>query len=408
MKKVLFLSFAYPYGHYNPSDQCSTRIMRALVEAGKYEIHNISCRSKNDKPCSYPIIEGVTTHFLPFHEGRLFYSRWITHFRIFLLLPFYPFKHLWANWKYYRACKTFLKNTNYDLVIAQCNPEYSMITGTLLKKKGYIDKLMVVFWDNIYGKFPRRFVPMSYAITRQRKVESWVARHADSLVSLYPLRAFHEKSGDVDEAKGKRHYLGIPSIIQPDVNGESSYKGVIKEDMINVLYSGTIFQANYVEFLVHIMNETKYAEQINLIFFSRGVSDNVFSELRTRFKGTIHSSDWIPHKELLELYSHVDFFVSFPGLTTAIRSKVFEYMSYGKPLILLYDDAADVNVTTFSRYPACLSVDDCTLTEDKVNTMESYLDEYKGKNIPFEQVLRLFPLDSARAYVDIIDSLLNT
>lgn len=408
MKKILFLSFAYPYGHYNPSDQCSTRIMRALVDTGKYEVHNISCISKNDKPSSYPIIDGVTTHFLPFPEGKLFYTRWITHIRIFLLLPFYPIKHLWANWRYYRACKTFLKNTNYDLVIAQCNPEYSVIAGSLLKKNCYIDKLMVIFWDNFYGKLPRRFVPDSYAIRRQRKVESWIARYADSLVSLYPLKEFHEKYGDVNEAKGKRHYLGIPSIIQPTVNGESSYKDIIKEDMINILYSGTIFRAEYVKFLVHIMNETKYAKRINLIFFSRGVSESVFSELRASFKGTIHSSDWIPHKELLELYNHIDFFVSFPGLPSAIRSKVFEYMSYGKPLILLFDDVTDVNVTTFSRYPACLSVDDNTLTKDKVRAMESYLDEYRDKNIPFEQVLKLFPLDSARAYVDMIDILLNT
>ena len=91
-----------------------------------------------------------------------------------------------------------------------------------------------------------------------------------------------------------------------------------------------------------------------------------------------------------------------------VPSKIFEYMSYGKPLILLYDDETDVNVTTFTRYPACLSVDERTCTKDKAKAMESYLEEFRDRNIPFEQVLRLFPLDSARAYVDIIDSLLNT
>lgn len=408
MKKILFLSFAYPYGHFNPSDLCSTRIMKALVETGKYEVHCISCKSGNNNQCTYPHINGVITHYLPFSEGRLFYSRWLTHIQIVLLLPFYPFKHLWSNWKYYHACKKIILDEKYDLVIAQCNPEYSVIAGSLFKKNRYIDKLLVIFWDNFYGKLPRRFVPESYAIKRQRKVESWIARYADSLVSLYPLKAFHEKYGDVAEANGKRHYLGIPSIIQPLVNCKSSYKNIIKDDMINILYSGTVFRAEYVEFLVHIMNETKYANRINLIFFSRGVSENVFSELRATFKGTLQNSDWIPHKELLGLYNHVDFFVSFPGLPTAIRSKVFEYMSYGKPLILLYDDETDVNVTTFSRYPACLSVDERTCTKDKVKAMESYLDEYKEKKIPFEQVLRLFPLDSAMAYVDIIDSLLNT
>ena len=56
MKKILFLSFAYPYGHFNPSDLCSTRIMKALVETGKYEVHCISCKSGTNNQYTYPLI----------------------------------------------------------------------------------------------------------------------------------------------------------------------------------------------------------------------------------------------------------------------------------------------------------------------------------------------------------------
>lgn len=40
MKKILFLSFSYPYGHFGPSDQCTMKIMDALVRTGKFEVHN--------------------------------------------------------------------------------------------------------------------------------------------------------------------------------------------------------------------------------------------------------------------------------------------------------------------------------------------------------------------------------
>lgn len=403
MKKILFLSFSYPYGHFGPSDQCTTRIMEALVRTGKYEVHNISYEGDKSQ---YPIIEGVHLHSLNIKESIHNRPAWLIRLLLLLKLPIYPYTQRLSSKRIYKKCTKILEYEHFDMVVAQNNPEESVMVGTMLKQIGYIDRLMIIFWDAIYGKLPRRVIPKKFAFRKQFEAENKIAEYADILVSLYPLKAFHNQYGDVPNALGKRFYLGIPSVTHPKQMGESSYKHVIKEDKINMLYSGTIFRSEYVAYIVELLNKTKYAERINLIFFSRGVPESDFDNYKTNFKGSMCFSGWIPINDLLSLYPNVDYFLSFPGNPTAIRSKVYEYMSYGKPLVLLYDDDNDVNVSTFSRYPACLSLDQRCASEKHILQIEEYLLQTKNVIVPFEQVEELFPNDTATAYQNLIESLI--
>lgn len=403
MKKILFLSFSYPYGHFGPSDQCTTRIMEALVRTGKYEVHNISYSGEKRQ---YPIIDGVHLHSLGFKEAIHKRPRWMIRLFLMLKLPIYPYTKRSSSKRIYKICTNLIKTEHYDLVVAQNNPEESVMVGTWLKQNGYIDRLMIIFWDAIYGKLPRRIIPKQFSFRRQLKVENEIAGFADSLVSLYPLKTFHDQHGDVPNASGKRCYLGIPSVAQPKSLGESSYKHVIIEGKINMLYSGTIFRSEYVAYLVELLNKTKYAEKINLIFFSRGVLESDFANYRKNFRGTMQFSGWIPINELLALYPNVDYFLSFPGNPTAICSKVYEYMSYGKPLLLLYDDDNDVNVSTFSRYPVCLALDERQASDNHINRVEDYILRTQKICVPFDEVEKLFPNDTVSAYLDLIENMI--
>lgn len=403
-KKILFLSFNYPFGPFGPSTNCTTRIMSALIETGKYDIINLSYEGQL---YNYGEIQGVNIETIPIQAPLNKGSRGRIIWRQLISVLFYPFSDFFFCRRVYKASKKAINDLNYDLVIAQCNPEESVWTGTWLKQNGLGNKLMVVFWDNVYGRMPRRIVPNWFALRRQRKAEKRIADSADLLVSLYPIKSFHEKYGDISEASNKRVYLGIPSIIKPQELPKSSYQDVIRLGMINVLYSGTIFSLDYVRFIVDLLNESKYAEQINLVFFERGVDMNDIVAMRPWFRGCIVVNDWIPLEDLLSIYPSADFFISFPGLPTAIRSKVYEYMSFGKPLLLLYDNDSDVNLRTFSIYPACQAIDMRESLDDNASMINSFFFSNKNRNVPFEVTEQLFPDDSAQAYVRLIDTLLN-
>ncbi len=403
-KKILFLSFNYPFGPFGPSTNCTTRIMEALIKTGRYDVYNISYDGISN---NYRAINGINIETIPFRAPSVSGSRGEILKRMLHRFIFFPFADFFFCKRVYRACKKLIANSRYDLVIAQCNPEESVWAGTWLKRSGIGERLMVIFWDNIYGKLQFRFIPKWYAIWRQRNAEKVIAKYSDMLVSLYPIKSFHDKYGDVSEAIPKRVYLGVPSIIRPQPLPESLHQDVIRPDMINILYSGTVFSPDYIRFVVNLFNESRFAKQINLVFFERGVDIDAIIAMRSVFLGSIEVNDWIPLNDLLSVYPSVDFFMSFPGLVTAIRSKVYEYMSYGKPLLLLYNNDSDVNLRTFSRYPAYQAIDMRKPVSDQVYSVDSFIDLNKKRIVPFEETELLFPDDSAQAYVKVIDGLLN-
>lgn len=401
MNKVLFLSFNYPEGEYGPSTMCSVRIMEEMARSGLFEVHCVSHREGKN---NYHKNENIIIHYLDIKPDRKKHSRNYIHLRQALLIPFFPYYHLISDYRYYKECKKIVQNNQFDLIVSQHLSEQSLMSGVLLKKSGYAAKHIALFWDNIYGKFPK-VLPKSFVLRRQRIAENFIAKYTDTLISLYPLKPFHDEYGDVPNAIGKRKYLGIPSIIRPQSGQKSMYESVILDKKINFIYSGTIFKKEYVEYAANLFNRSRYSKECNMVFFSRSVEDKVFESINGSIDGTIQYPGFIPHSELMALYSKVDFFISFPGVVTAIRSKVYEYMSYGKPILLFYEDENDVNISSFSKYPYCLSIDTRLPVEENVAQLESFIQASRGKNVQYEIVEELFPLDTVSAYVDLMKSI---
>ena len=379
--------------------------MQSLCKREDYEVHCVSYANRGED--AYEVLPNIILHRLPMKAKKKNLPRWVVQLRTILKLPLYPFDKPLLSYRLYHATLKLIRNEKYDLVVSQCYPEECLWVGTWLKKHGYIDKLMVVFWDNIYGKLPRRVIPKGFAMRRQRWAEGIVAKYADQLVSLYPIKAFHEQYGELAQAVGKRTYLGIPSVIRPDVKPNSSDQEAVVEGKINIFYSGTIYREGHVVFLVDLLNATPVAENINLVFFQRGVSNEKWDSIKEKFKGTLYVSEWIPLHDLLALYPRVDLFVSFPGNPTAICSKLFEYVSFGKAILVLYEDDSDVNITTFAPYPAFYCVDVRRPVSEYAPLLSEYIQAKKDFNISFEEVERMFLKDSPKAYVELINELVK-
>lgn len=380
--------------------------MRALSEDPDIEVHCISYKQEDSNVQPYPTIPKVRIHTIPL-SARTIKSRFREHIQMVLRLPIYPFFSLIRVWKHYKACKEICEKEKFDLVIAQYFPEDSAFAGTLLKQNGIIPKLVVIFWDNIYGMKQARFIPKQFALRRKKRAENFIAKNANNLISLYPLKPYHLQFGELLSAIGKRSYLGIPSVLPPIKPVETEYLDVVKKNRINLLYSGSIIKPQFVYKFIEILNTYPAAKKFNLIFFSRGLSSEEFDILRMKFKGTIQSPGYIPIVELLSIYNYVDAFISFPGDTRSICSKVFEYMSYGHPILILYNDPADVNVATFSKYPLCQCID----VNENNNLLHPIIDEFIGskigRKVPFSKVEELFVLDTPGAYTSFLKKILN-
>lgn len=408
MKKILFLTYRYPYGTYNAAAGCSVKIMDALAATPGYEVHCISYKQASDGKQPYSSINNVQLHPISLKEPRKSRNRYMAYFQMALKIPIYPFNSLFRIYMYYKACREICEKEKFDLVIGEYFPAESAFAGMLLRKYGVISKYAVLFWDNMYGKEAARFIPRRFALRRKKKAENYLAKYTDALISLYPIKPFHNKFGELPAAVGKRHYLGIPFVLPPQPPVETSHLQVVKPGKVNILYSGSIIRPEYIERFIDILNNYCGADNINLIFFSRGLSEEKFDSLRSKFRGTIQSPGYVPVQELLSVYNHVDAFISFPGDIHSICSKVYDYMSYGHPVLILFDSAEDVNVETFSKYPLshCLNLNkDADIINGEI---DMFIKTMIGKKLPFNQVKELFSSDTPEAYVKLISNLVNT
>lgn len=403
-KKILFLSFNYPYGKVGASTMCSFQIMKALCASNLYEVH---CTSYEGDGLSYEHIPEIIIHKIPNRNatkrskiGRLLQQ-------ISLIIS-YPIQSIRKGFVHYKYCIDICRREKFDLVVAQYLPEQCLLAGVLLKKNRHINNLMVIFWDIIYGKLPQnKLFNQKFAIYRQRKVETRIAEYADLMVSLYPIEQFHKEHGDVKNANGKRFYLGIPSVLPPEPLLSTEYLDVIDSSKINILFSGIIIKEHTLKYMISLLNCLPIAKDINLVFFSKGVDNETFDVLRKEFTGTIINFGYIPLSLLHSVYHKADFFLSLPGYPNSIRSKCYDYMSYGHPIILMQEVAEDVNIKTFSKYPLSLSInmkERMTVNTDRLNR---FLQTNKGRVVPFADVERTFTLDTPQAYVNLIDKHLS-
>ena len=70
MKKVLFLTYVYPYGYYNASAACSTRIMKELALDSNIEVHCVSYKQGVADKQPYSTIPNVTLHPISLREKK--------------------------------------------------------------------------------------------------------------------------------------------------------------------------------------------------------------------------------------------------------------------------------------------------------------------------------------------------
>ena len=404
MKKILFWTYVYPYGYYNASAGCSVRIMKALSEDTSVEVHCVSYQQIGDKQ-PYKTIPNVVRHPINLKASPI-RSRWRSHLQILLRIPIYPIFSFLRIFKHYVACRDICKEHKFDLVVSQFHPEDSAFVGALLRKLGWIEKHCVLYWDNIYGKKGPRFIPKGFALRRKIWAEGFINRNAEKIISLYPIKPFHEMYGDLPGSAIKRSYLGIPSIIAPEKAIETKYISVIKDDMINILYSGSIIIPSYVSDIVNILNQSTNAKKINLIFFSKGFSEAEFDKMRSVFKGTIQSPGYIPVDELHSVYLKSDIFLSLPGEINSIRSKNFEYMSYGHPMIVLYDNPEDVNAKVFNKYPYCMTINLSLDAMESAESFDGFIATSLGRTVPFDVVQSLFVLDTPHVYVELFKKMI--
>jgi hypothetical protein len=212
---------------------------------------------------------------------------------------------------------------------------------------------------------------------------------------------------DMDSAFDHRVYLDIPTLLIPEPAVKTDYLSLLDSRSINIVYSGVLSlkQRNPIP-IINLLNQCVMSEKINLLFFSMG-ADDILTDAATSFRGSIIQHNYIPLNELHTIYQHADYLLNISHVNpNMVPSKLFEYMSYGKPIISAYCTDGDASKKCLIQYPEGISIDLKRDDSENVAILNTFLSSNHNE-VPFEIVKKKFYNNTPERYLALINEVLT-
>jgi len=274
---------------------------------------------------------------------------------------------------------------NIDVIIPASMPFESVIAAHNYKENNNSE---VVLLPYLFDKFTDSQTLHRFTFNRliKRKVhiqlEKKVLSNAKKVIAMHTLRGFYgENISGIDQILYTEHPLIIPT----DVNN------LLLSAHIKLAYIGGFYK-NYVEpdyLLTLLSNSTIDAKcEFYTIGNCKGVLEKFSKEFPTKIinKGSVDKET--ATKKIME--NHILISVAERS-GSQLSSKIFDYISNGKPIIHFYKSDEDVNCSVLQNYPLALCIkEDEKQLQQNIKTFEEFCTKNYEKYVSWDRIVELY------------------
>lgn len=422
MKKVLFIIQSYP-SNRSANVLCDEKIMNTMRLTGQYDIHCL-CYRFYGQPL-YEELNGFKIHRVKRAKWWDLYTyardrendsllcrivvklnRLYMRVRQVCCIPLYPnYEPLLAR-KMGSSAVRLQKHEAFDLVVAEHSGRDTLYAGQQLKKIFSAVKFIAILWDPLSGRDLAKYLPRSYAKHRVSKDEIILLNNADIIISLKSNEQYQVAHNSNKLFFRKIKFLDIPGIELRDI--PYSQNSFIKQNKINILYSGILsYPDRDPSILIKLLNESEYAPHIHLMFFCAGSAVPLAQKELKSFKGSYIIHPYIPKLSLDSIANQANILINIGGINSRmVPSKIFEYMSLGKPIISTMQIDDDSSKPYLDKYPLSLIIDIRKNLQQSVREVDKFIKANSNSSIDYQVVKNLFPLNTPQAFLKVIEEIL--
>lgn len=412
--KILFILGTY-LPKPSPNGICVEKVANELVQHG----NKVVCLcSKNHYDKEYhEIINGVDIYRVKANRlnnlseqlqlkggnvSRILSGSIIYYLKLISLLlkPFWPLDFSGRSGRLYRKAKSLHKKYMFDRVICVHKPLHSLIVGSRLKEEYPEIKYVPYFLDSLSGGFKERLYSDRANLKRKIKCEDKYLKNADIVIAMESSRRHHEQNSSGKDYYKKIVYLDIPLMMKLELYNVST-----QSDRINIVFGGLLnYPYRNILYLIEIIKNI-HRKDIMITFIGKTNRVDIFKKAIEELGNQIQYIDYMPHDEYIPFLKKADFLLNM-GVTTpsAISGKIFEYMSYGKPIISTYSIDNEACLPYLKKYPVALMLDEREPDiEKQAKILSEFIDTFRNYRINPEELNEVFYKNTPQAFVEQIE-----
>ena len=415
MKRILFLFNE----ELSANGICAKAVIKELQKKG-YEVECISNQEinlPNEETVSgvrYSRIKPRLTYRLmskKLHEngvkGKLISTLGflLNKLKLIMSIPTWPLISFSYTFRFYKTAKQIYKQRPYDMIITVYSQIDTLIAGYLIKKKYPNVKFTPYFLDSLSGGYGPKMFTNKWTIKRGKKWEKIILRQADLIIAMQSSKSHHKKYSMNEDYYKKIIFLDIPLLIN-NQNLISNDK-FLSEDTINFVYVGSIpCHIRNPKYILEVFSRLNIGDCTFTIIGTNTCPDVFIKALENSGKNKIRVLDPKPHNEIISILSHSDFLVNIGNsLNTMIPSKIFEYMSFGKPIISTSSIFDDPSKEYFKMYPLTVSIDeDWNKIDQNVMMVERFVNDNLNETVNVDEIQKVMYENTPKAFVDVINN----
>lgn len=403
MKKYVFLT-----GHYLPKPGATGMCVHQLAKEVARRGHNVVtiCYDDDDDTKDFDgveIIKIVIPSFLKENMSASTIERKANHLRSliskFIHIRSYPLRSDALVRRYIAEIEKQITDAEHVVITASVNPLEAVIAADKIKRK-YPERVRTVYYcaDTLSNeKGSDGILPAEYRTQCGIRWEKKLFESFDK-VMIMECHKEHYFSSEFEELTGKMELVNFPLFSRLEVEEKKRMDATVE-----LTYAGTLYRnLRNPQYLCDILIELSKKMKIHVSFLGSGDCDDIVDKAVEKSDRSIEKLGMQPHDVAMQYLGNADVLLSIGNAESPMApSKIYEYMSTGKPIIHVYTYNEDPCMNPLKRYGNALLIKEkdpsgCEKIQEFINSR---------KRLDFEEVHKRFLLSTPGYSVDLIESL---
>lgn len=400
MKKYLFIVTEIK----SANGICCREIMRALQKNGD----SVFCITNQlqDLPQDFnyiPVKARLSYRLLNANNKvKVFCGKLLNKIKLFLSFSTWPLiSHSYTR-RIYKLARLICINNEIDCIIPVYTQIDTLIAAKRIKQEFPDIKYIPYFLDSLSGGYGPKICSRKWVIKRGLCWENKLLPLADKIIMMKSSESHHAKYSINRSYYNKIAFLDLPLYI-PKINKTTNKEGFISKKVITFLYIGTIpahiRSPRYFLELFYAIKDSRF----KLIIVGTSTCEEYLQNMAKKDK-RIQLMPFVSHEKALQMMGEADILVNLgnnnPKMTP---SKIFEYMSFGKPIISTAPIPNEPSVCYLKKYPKSLIIEENLNLEENQAKLLTFLNLIDG--IECSMLNEVFYLNTPQAFVDNLNTL---